>query len=94
MCPWWAILAVLISIHSPRMGRDHTGNTVFLYSTRYFNPLSPHGERLIASAEAAKQLIISIHSPRMGRDFEPFANFSAEKQISIHSPRMGRDESR
>ena len=33
-----------ISIHSPRMGRDRTKCSAPL-CTRYFNPLSPHGER-------------------------------------------------
>ena len=37
---------------------------------RYFNPLSPHGERhgLAQGLELLGQ--ISIHSPRMGRDYQ------------------------
>ena len=34
-----------ISIHSPRMGRDRPG-WLSLAGAYYFNPLSPHGERL------------------------------------------------
>ena len=40
-----------ISIHSPRMGRDRTGRVGF-YRLGDFNPLSPHGERLLSSASA------------------------------------------
>ena len=80
----------MISIHSPRMGRDHIG--VFRFQQREdFNPLSPHGERLVVM-EAHKTLHpISIHSPRMGRDEHPAALPVFLPLISIHSPRMGRD---
>ncbi len=57
-----------ISIHSPRMGRD-TGHLAQVIDALYFNPLSPHGERLARRASWATQQAISIHSPRMGRDF-------------------------
>ena len=33
-----------ISIHSPRMGRDDSESYVWR-GGKYFNPLSPHGER-------------------------------------------------
>ena len=36
----------LISIHSPRMGRDDILDTL-KKAGLYFNPLSPHGERLV-----------------------------------------------
>ena len=57
----------LISIHSPRMGRDDllaekTG------ISQNFNPLSPHGERRETRPSAWQLCAISIHSPRMGRD--------------------------
>ena len=35
---------------------------------RYFNPLSPHGERLLLFVPSSFLSKISIHSPRMGRD--------------------------
>ena len=41
---FWA--AIVISIHSPRMGRD-TNITNLINQLHNFNPLSPHGERLI-----------------------------------------------
>ena len=57
----------LISIHSPRMGRD--GSRPGRPSGRpYFNPLSPHGERREWNQAAYADQKISIHSPRMGRD--------------------------
>ena len=58
---------VKISIHSPRMGRDHTSERVGECSAN-FNPLSPHGERRAAVWAAERPADISIHSPRMGRD--------------------------
>ena len=56
-----------ISIHSPRMGRDHyrRQQTMFLDN---FNPLSPHGERRGIRRGESHRRRISIHSPRMGRD--------------------------
>ena len=97
----------IISIHSPRMGRD--GYTPALD----FNPLSPHGERRDEVARKMTENLISIHSPRMGRDasccsrrrtscyFNPLSPHGERLVrdiwhrdppfISIHSPRMGRD---
>ena len=41
-----------ISIHSPRMGRD--GQSSFQFGRdRHFNPLSPHGERLLIGMSIA-----------------------------------------
>ena len=61
------VIEFTISIHSPRMGRDHDINLRFIIPT-YFNPLSPHGERPQGFAGRARARLISIHSPRMGRD--------------------------
>ena len=78
-----------ISIHSPRMGRDHTtGSTTAIAA--HFNPLSPHGERRRRSIWPARCSAISIHSPRMGRD-RVCIRLEMLNNISIHSPRMGRD---
>ena len=83
--------AELISIHSPRMGRDHgrgrreqRGRAAFQFTlpawgeTPDIHFIRPQGP-------------ISIHSPRMGRDQEPEEARSAAIDISIHSPRMGKD---
>ena len=79
-----------ISIHSPRMGRDAAHGDVRT-PARYFNPLSPHGERLPRTTFIIISSRISIHSPRMGRDSNDMWR-NALSRISIHSPRMGRDD--
>ena len=81
-------LCKVISIHSPRMGRDCCGGCGH-GGEKYFNPLSPHGERPRA-CECRSFPDISIHSPRMGRDLFYWSTVQAVC-ISIHSPRMGRD---
>ena len=56
-----------ISIHAPRTGSD----AQFLRSAGvrvYFNPRSPHGERLLHNASQRGNLLISIHAPRTGSD--------------------------
>ena len=58
----------LISIHSPRMGRDFQQR---LDAGQHFNPLSPHGERHRRRGDPEGRETISIHSPRMGRDGMP-----------------------
>ena len=49
------------------MGRD-TFQVVYMFAISHFNPLSPHGERLLGLTLAGSVRVISIHSPRMGRD--------------------------
>ena len=85
-------LLPLISIHSPRMGRD-TSSGWSRGPCPHFNPLSPHGERQAPVHCRGRGQGISIHSPRMGRDNWPFVRRILE-DISIHSPRMGRDRGR
>ena len=57
-----------ISIHAPRMGSDAQLLKVTLPIV-YFNPRSPHGERLAATMTFCASWYISIHAPRMGSDF-------------------------
>ena len=59
----------IISIHSPRVGRDDLGNSD-IFRSRNFNPLSPCGERHLPKLLAISTCRISIHSPRVGRDKE------------------------
>ena len=84
-----ALGPVIISIHSPRAGRDLRPGAAPCPLWN-FNPLAPCGAR---HALRQRQIIvhcISIHSPRAGRDQE--AQLPAHGgQISIHSPRAGRD---
>ena len=56
-----------ISIHAPRMGSDiHILLCLPIFS--YFNPRSPHGERLKLATAKQDDKQISIHAPRMGSD--------------------------
>ena len=82
-------LALYISIHSPRMGRD-PGVTFFPTIPRYFNPLSPHGERHQQRDKLRQRQRFQSTLPAWG---ETILNVlrSMIPQISIHSPRMGRD---
>ena len=56
-----------ISIHAPRTGSDRQFSFPCADSV-YFNPRSPHGERLIGSATSTCFCRISIHAPRTGSD--------------------------
>ena len=80
----------LISIHSPRMGRDASCCSRRRTSC-YFNPLSPHGERR-ARLCCRRGHAVPFQStlPAWGETVSllPFCSLFA---ISIHSPRMGRD---
>ena len=79
-----------ISIHSPRMGRDRARSCSIVPFT-YFNPLSPHGERLCATRCSATALPFQSTLPAWGETYG--AGESTDGlPISIHSPRMGRDE--
>ena len=58
---------VLISIHAPRVGRDHMGSPS-AQMTSYFNPRAPCGARRARREKRKVQKNISIHAPRVGRD--------------------------
>ena len=80
----------MISIHSPRMGRDGFRRR----STRSSRIISIHSPRM--GRDAGRKALragraISIHSPRMGRDQQFRRVGDLLVVISIHSPRMGRD---
>ena len=57
----------MISIHSPRAGRD-SRSAVGNLPRSYFNPLAPCGARRAGIHQHETDLTISIHSPRAGRD--------------------------
>ena len=56
-----------ISIHPPRVGRDHLSRH-HTAQRRNFNPPSPCGEGRLATLLLDPAIIISIHPPRVGRD--------------------------
>ena len=79
----------VISIHSPRMGRDRLVRKQML-DCLHFNPLSPHGERHLSNYTACVHVYFNPLSPHGERLFEDI-NSEILLDISIHSPRMGRD---
>ena len=81
----------LISIHSPRAGRDTGAPQLQMRRDVYFNPLSPCGERQVVGDSMSPDIRISIHSPRAGRDGGWTEVEADSRTISIHSPRAGRD---
>ncbi len=82
----------LISIHSPRMGRDRLAD-VSGYAEVGISIHSPRMGRDAFCHCHDPGGHISIHSPRMGRD-QQVVLLRLVHLISIHSPRMGRDSSR
>ena len=82
----------VISIHAPRTGSDHyqADNSPVAW---YFNPRSPHGERLGFADCVLRVLKISIHAPRTGSDILSQPS-SLLIDISIHAPRTGSDSVR
>ena len=57
--------ALAISIHAPRMGSDCTSPGLFYFFT-YFNPRSPHGERLFAGFSQAHGSVFQSTLPAWG----------------------------
>ena len=66
-----------ISIHAPRTGSD-VGKDRRLRGVPYFNPRSPHGERLFIGFRAQDDIRISIHAPRTGSDGDNLFRYSAD----------------
>ena len=91
LCNRYNVCGEEISIHSPRMGRDNIGMGVTNAITD-FNPLSPHGERLIGTCHVCNIVYFNPLSPH-GERRRLFTRFQSYISISIHSPRMGRDSS-
>ena len=81
-----------ISIHAPREGSDPVP-IHWLYSSQYFYPRSPRGERPAGCTGSPGRGRISIHAPREGSDLYPSIGCIVVN-ISIHAPREGSDYSR
>ena len=83
-------LAMSISIHPPRVGRDQwvcvnvPPYTVFQSTLPVWG-----GTRSVRTTNAVR--VISIHPPRVGRDFFTISSSLDKYLISIHPPRVGRD---
>ena len=70
--------------------RGATGCRRKRFSSAYFNPRSPHGERRDINASAIVHERISIHAPRTGSDWRCWLR-KPTPEISIHAPRTGSD---
>ena len=67
-----------ISIHAPRTGSDITGIVNVTYGL-YFNPRSPHGERLLLQARVQAYTYFNPRSPHGERQkVIPFAQVDAD----------------
>ena len=85
------LMVLPISIHAPRVGRDHYCATareyyaISIHAPRVGRDLRKRDFRDIVSA-------ISIHAPRVGRDLRKRDFRDIVSAISIHAPRVGRDD--
>ena len=78
-----------ISTHAPRTGSDR--NTPRFYQSGiHFNPRSPHGERLLASAPKPAGQYFNPRSPHGERRLQGVHHI-VDAAISTHAPRTGSD---
>ena len=82
-------IAVSISIHAPRVGRDMAG-TMRSSTTSYFNPRAPCGARQEKGPNPSRENNFNPRAP-CGARLTPQRGRRAPKKISIHAPRVGRD---
>ena len=78
-----------ISIHAPRTGSDYTWCKI-QFVRGYFNPRSPHGERLSVCARRYCTAIFQSTLPARGAT-KASINSRLSELISIHAPRTGSD---
>ena len=84
--------ARLVSIHTPRVGRDD--RPLPLSGRSFcFNPHAPRGARQSLQDNPFDPRTVSIHTPRVGRD-DLLPDFYHYPNVSIHTPRVGRDVDR
>ena len=81
--------AIDISIHAPRTG-SNIGNWEYNYIIRYFNPRSPHGERLRCKPAFSRIGVFQSTLPARGATVNHFS-LKFTLFISIHAPRTGSD---
>ena len=82
--------AQMISIHAPRVGRDHMG-CQHNNNRRYISIHAPRvGRDELTLWAGDNPTVISIHAPRVGRD-QKHCPGVLPRHISIHAPRVGRD---
>ena len=79
-----------ISIHAPRTGSDQFSSPPNLSMRCYFNPRSPHGERLLAEIIRPCNGDFNPRSPH-GERRRNAVHDKSDEFISIHAPRTGSD---
>ena len=84
----------VIKFQSTLPARGATILIGLLSSAWYFNPRSPHGERLASDADVRHFAHISIHAPRTGSDRRVAYTINRQTGISIHAPHTGSDNLR
>ena len=84
-----AIMAIVISIHAPRVGGDRK-HTEPGGGSLHFNPRPPCGGRLQAAAETAFLATFQSTPPVWGATETRFPQ-AGNLFISIHAPRVGGD---
>ena len=85
LCALAVIVRLVISIHAPRTGSDRT-RCSSPTTRRYFNPRSPHGERLGVTTTQEMLESISIHAPRTGSDRRSRRTRSSASDFNPRSP--------
>ena len=83
------VIMPIISIHAPRMGSD-PHRPIHHVTLSYFNPRSPHGERLHKLRRDNSQSEFQSTLPAWGAT-RMYAESGSMIRISIHAPRMGSD---
>ena len=83
---WWSIAIVeRISIHAPRMGRDHASTELFSHATTFQSTRPVWGATNVVFCHLFIRLI-SIHAPRMGRDRAQRAEVQRMKDFNPRAP--------
>ena len=88
LCALAVIVRLVISIHAPRTGSDRT-RCSSPTTRRYFNPRSPHGERLGVTTTQEMLESISIHAPRTGSDRAAGTKRGTSRQFQSTLPARG-----
>ena len=84
-------VAVLISIHAPRMGSDGNSYTQVIRSGRFQSTLPAWGAT-IEKAQGTLIVFISIHAPRMGSDPSEMFAIAFSRYFNPRSPHGERPE--
>ena len=82
---------MVVSIHAPRAGCDHT-TPIDTQGVLRFNSRTPCGVRPVLITGYNLLAQVSIHAPRAGCDKERIQSNEKIANVSIHAPRAGCDK--